>query len=81
MLIMSFIYGLWILLIKTMLYFPFYNCVFFVCEIGLQILLVFIMGVLTSFISARDKFKDLFFKEHNRENHFLETKESIIESE
>jgi len=39
------------------------------------------MGVLTSFISARDKFKDLFFKEHNRENHFLETKESIIESE
>ncbi|NHJ23957.1 MAG: hypothetical protein EAX89_05250 [Candidatus Lokiarchaeota archaeon] len=60
MIIMSFIYALWIYVIKIYLHFPFYECVFFICKSVSQSIIVLFTGILTSLLVSLKKVKNLW---------------------
>ncbi|MFX1588659.1 MAG: hypothetical protein ACFFC1_10925 [Promethearchaeota archaeon] len=53
MLIISVLYAFWIYAIKTWLYFPYYDCIFFICDKTQQFFSVLIIGVITSIIASK----------------------------
>ena len=53
MLIISVLYAFWIYAIKTWLYFPYYDCIFSICEKTQQFFSVLIIGVITSLIASK----------------------------
>jgi hypothetical protein len=53
----SFLYALWIFCIMTFLEFPYYQCIFGVCDQLNQFLIVLIIGVITSLISSKNRIK------------------------
>lgn len=53
----SCIYALWIFCIMTFLEFPYYQCIFGVCDTFNQFLIVLLIGVITSLISSNDSIK------------------------
>ena len=55
MLIMSFLYAGWIYAIKTFLYFPFYECMFLICDTLIQSVFVLIIGIITSLVVSLKK--------------------------
>ena len=57
MILMSVLYALWIYAIKIYLYFPFYQCVFFICNSTHQALVVAITGIITSLLLSIEEIK------------------------
>jgi hypothetical protein len=53
MLIFSVLYAFWIYAIKTWLYFPYYECVFSICQPQQQFLSILIIGIITSIIASK----------------------------
>ena len=53
MLIISVAYAVWIYTIKTWLYFPYYECIFSICEKTQQFISVLIIGIITSIIASK----------------------------
>ncbi len=53
----SCIYALWIFCIMTFLEFPYYQCIFGVCDTFNQFLIVLLIGVITSLISSNNPIK------------------------
>jgi hypothetical protein len=53
----SCIYALWIFGIMTFLEFPYYQCIFGVCDKFNQFLIVLIIGVITSLTSSKNPMK------------------------
>ncbi|MFX0058518.1 MAG: hypothetical protein ACFE85_08940 [Candidatus Hodarchaeota archaeon] len=54
MLPISVLYAFWIYAIKSWLYFPYYECIFFyICDISQQFLSVLIIGIITSIVATK----------------------------
>ena len=53
----SFIYALWIFCIMNFLEFPYYQCIFGVCDKFIQFIMVLLIGVITSLISSKNRIK------------------------
>jgi len=53
MLIISVLYAHWIYAIKTWLYFPYYECIFSICEKTQQFISILIIGITTSILASK----------------------------
>ena len=62
MLITSFFYALWIYLIMVLLEFPYYQCIFGVCNKLDQFFIVLLIGVITSVLGSNNKLKRILVK-------------------
>lgn len=79
MLIISFVYAFWIYAIKSWLYFPYYECIFSICDKNQQFFSVLIIGIITSIIASK-QVKNLIVKMFNSisKNHEEAVKEQEI---
>lgn len=77
MVLMSIVYTLWIYSIKTWVYFPFYECVFFICDKMTQVIAIFILAILASLLSSHNKIKSKLFKMIKKSNLTNKKKEDL----